>query len=243
MRPLDVRELTGRSSTHIHRLEEPACALHVDVVAPFLALRAAAAQAGFDLLPASSFRDFSRQRVLWNAKYRGERPALDREGRLIDLSALAPAERIEAILCWSALPGASRHHWGTDLDVYDRAAVAEGYELQLVPAEYAPGGLFAALDVWLAEHLERYGFYRPYQRDLGGVSPEPWHISYAPLATECLQALSPEVLRDALQEGDVEGGEALIARVPELHERFAVRVEAARPSVLQHELGDHRRMV
>jgi hypothetical protein len=46
-----------------------------------------------------------------------------------------------------------------------------------------------------------------------------------------------------LQEGDVEGGEALIARVPELHERFALRVEAARPSVLQHELGDHRRMV
>ena len=135
MRRLDARELTGRSSTHIHWLEEPACALHVDVVAPFLALRAAAEQAGFDLLPASSFRDFSRQRVLWNAKYRGERPALDREGRLIDMSALAPAERIEAILCWSALPGASRHHWGTDLDVYDRAAVAEGYELQLVPAE------------------------------------------------------------------------------------------------------------
>jgi len=68
MRRLDARELTGRSSTHIHWLEEPACALHVDVVAPFLALRAAAAQAGFDLLPASSFRDFSRQRVLWNAK-------------------------------------------------------------------------------------------------------------------------------------------------------------------------------
>jgi hypothetical protein len=121
--------------------------------------------------------------------------------------------------------------------------VAEGYELQLVPAEYAPGGPFAALDVWLGEHLERYGFYRPYQRDLGGVSPEPWHISYAPLAMKCLQALSPEVLRDALQDGDVEGGEALLARVPELHERYVLRVEAARSSALQHELGDHRRMV
>ncbi|MFZ9477778.1 MAG: M15 family metallopeptidase [Steroidobacteraceae bacterium] len=243
MRRLDPHELTGRSSTHIRRLEEPSCALHVEVIAPFLHLRAAAAQAGFDLVPASSFRDFSRQRLLWNSKYRGERPSLDRHGQPIDMTALAPAERIEAILCWSALPGASRHHWGTDLDVYDRAAVPEGYELQLVPDEYALGGPFAALHVWLSEHLDRFGFYRPYQRDLGGVSPEPWHISYAPLASECLQALSVEILGAALREGDVEGGEALLSRVPELHERFALRVEAAPPSALQHELGDHRRVV
>ena len=243
MRRLDARELTGRSSTHIQRLEEPVCALHVDVVSPFLRLRAAAAQAGFDLVPASSFRDFDRQRLLWNSKYRGERTTLDRLGNPLDLTLLSPAERIESILCWSALPGASRHHWGTDLDVYDRAAVPAGYDLQLVPAEYAPGGPFAALDAWLSDHLDRYGFYRPYQRDLGGVSPEPWHISYAPLAKDCLQALSAEMLREALRDGDVEGGEVLLARVPELHERFALRVEAPGPSALQYEFGDHRRVV
>ncbi|MBU3672377.1 MAG: D-alanyl-D-alanine carboxypeptidase family protein [Sinobacteraceae bacterium] len=243
MRRLDAHELTGRSSTHIQRLEEPSCALHVEVIAPFLELRAAAAQAGFDLVPVSSFRDFSRQQFLWNSKYRGDRESLDRRGQPIDMTALAPAERIESILCWSALPGASRHHWGTDLDVYDRAAVPEGYELQLVPAEYAPGGPFAALHDWLSEHLDRYGFYRPYQRDLGGVSPEPWHISYAPLASECLQALSVEILRQALREGDVEGGEVLLSKVPELHERFARRVEVPPTSALAHELRDHRRMV
>lgn len=243
MQRLDAHELTGRSSTHIQRLEEPSCALHIKVIAPFLELRAAAAQAGFDLVPASSFRDFSRQQALWNSKYRGERASLDRYGRPIDMTTLAPAERIETILRWSALPGASRHHWGTDLDVYDRAAVPHGYVLQLVPDEYSPGGPFAALHDWLSDHLGRYGFYRPYQRDLGGVSPEPWHISYAPLASECSQALSVEILYQALQEGEVEGGEVLLSRVPELHERFAQRVEAPPPLALQHELRDHRRVV
>ena len=36
------------------------------------------------------------------------------------------AARIDAILCWSALPGGSRHHWGTDCDVIDAAALPAG---------------------------------------------------------------------------------------------------------------------
>ena len=42
----------------------------------------------------------------------------------------------------AAVPGenASRHHWGTDLDVYDSRAVGEDYQVQLSPAEVAPGG-------------------------------------------------------------------------------------------------------
>ena len=37
------------------------------------------------------------------------------------------ASECDAILLWSALPGASRHHWGTDFDVFDRAAVPPDY--------------------------------------------------------------------------------------------------------------------
>ena len=32
---------------------------------------------------------------------------------------------------------------------------------------------------------ESYGFFRPYARDRGGVAPERWHLSYAPLALDC----------------------------------------------------------
>ena len=37
------------------------------------------------------------------------------------------------ILEWSALPGASRHHWGSEFDVFDLAALPEGYRVQLLP--------------------------------------------------------------------------------------------------------------
>src|SRR5881394_967902 len=128
--------LTGRTRSHLSALAEPTCVLHNQVIVPFLAMRAAAAAEGIDLVPFSSFRDFDRQLTIWNGKFRGERPIQDRAGRPLHALALSPAERVEAILWWSALPGASRHHWGTDFDVLDRCAMPEGYKLQVVPAEY-----------------------------------------------------------------------------------------------------------
>ncbi|HEY5265115.1 MAG TPA: M15 family metallopeptidase, partial [Steroidobacteraceae bacterium] len=119
-------ELTGRVRTHIADVPAPQCALHAHVVAPFLNLRRAASADGFDLWPASSFRDFARQLAIWNGKFSGERPLLDASGQAIDAAALSPADRITAILLWSALPGASRHHWGTDVDFIDRNATAPG---------------------------------------------------------------------------------------------------------------------
>ena len=87
-------------------------------------MRAAAAADGIDLVAFSSFRDFDRQLAIWNGKFRGERPMQDRAGRRSTPGALSPAERVAAILWWSALPGASRHHWGTDFDVMDADGAA-----------------------------------------------------------------------------------------------------------------------
>ncbi len=238
-RPLDAYELTGRARSHLVPLEEPRCLLHAAVVHPFLAMRAAALQEGIVLEPASSFRDFDRQCLIWNEKFRGERALLDRQGRPLDAAALSPAERAEAILCWSALPGASRHHWGTDLDVYDRAALAEGERPQLLPEEYAVGGPSARLDAWLAAHAARFGFFRPYGASRGGVAPEPWHISHAPTATDCLARLTPGVLREALSSVTLEGAEEIAHRLEGWHARFVLGIDA--PSA--RELGDHRRVV
>src|SRR5688572_30029017 len=99
-----AEQLTGRTRSHLRDLTEPACSLHQDVVSPFLTLRAAAAVDGIDLVARSSFRDFDRQLAIWNAKFRGERPMQDREGRPLDVAGLTPAQRVEAILWWSALP-------------------------------------------------------------------------------------------------------------------------------------------
>lgn len=222
---MNPAELTGLSDAHVVALDDPRVRLHRSAVAAFAALRDAAARAGFDLAVASAFRDFARQRELWNAKWRGERPVLDAAGSPLDVAALAPAARVAAILNWTALPGGSRHHWGTDLDVWDRAAVPAGYRLQLVAAEYAAGGPFAGLTAWLDRRMRRYGFYRPYATGVGGVHPEPWHLSYAPVAEPARRALGVTALAAALTGRGVLGEEAILASLPSIHARYLAAVD------------------
>ncbi len=218
-------ELTGRARTHITEVAEPVCALHVHAVAAFAQLRRAAAGAGFELEPVSSFRDFARQLSIWNRKWNGEAPLNDAQGKLIDPAGLSAAERVEAILRWSALPGASRHHWGTDLDLIDRRAVAPGYRVQLVGAEYASGGPFAPLAAWLQSNAARFGFFRPYRGVRSGVEAEPWHFSFAPVAEPARRRLTPAVLREALERSELAGREAVLSRIEELHARYVSGID------------------
>ncbi len=220
-------QLVGRSRDHLRELLEPRCILHNEVAAPFLALRAAAAVEGIDLVAFSSFRDFDRQLAIWNGKFRGERELLGRDGAPLDAARLTPAERVEAICGWSALPGASRHHWGTDFDVADANAMPEGYKLRVVTAEYQRGGPFERLTTWLDAHMHAFGFFRPYATDRGGVRPEPWHLSYAPLAARAQAALSAERLREVIAGAAIEGKSAVLASLGGYFERYVLNVDLA----------------
>jgi len=245
---LNELELTGRSRSHVIDAADIGCTLHRDAMSAFLVMREAAKGAGLDLRVASSFRDFDRQLAIWNGKFRGERPMLDRAGNALDVASLSPEGRVEAILIWSALPGASRHHWGTDFDVFDAAALPERSRLRLVPGEYASDGPFAPLTSWLDAHMHRFGFFRPYvaPNDGGsprGVSPEPWHLSFAPLATRCSNQLTPQVLYRAIESSSIDGREIVLARIEDLYERFVADVAPASTASLAVELGDYRRMV
>src|SRR6187549_3695084 len=219
-------QLTGRTREHLSELADPPCALHNAAMAPYLAMRAAAAADGIDLAAFSSFRDFDRQLAIWNGKFRGERPMQDRAGKTLDPLALPPADRVTAILWWSALPGASRHHWGTDFDVMDLAALPPGYRIQVVPAEYRPGGPFERLTTWLDAHMHAFGFFRPYATDRGGVAPEPWHLSYAPVALAAQRALSLERLRAVLAAADIDGRDEVLQTLAENFQRYVVDVDA-----------------
>ena len=218
-------EVTGRARTHIVDLEQPPCGVHYEAAASFLAMRDAASHAGIDLVPVSSYRDFARQTMLWNRKWRGERPLYDRAGRPLEHAALGESELVDAILCWSAIPGGSRHHWGSDLDVIDAAAMPQGYQVQLLPDEYAADGVFARLTGWLDANMNRYGFFRPFGSDRGGAAVEPWHLSYAPVAMEAMEALSLSVLRSAIVQGEMLGTEVVLDRLPEIYTRFILAVD------------------
>ena len=225
-------QLTGRSRTHLLEIEDPACVLHREVIKPFLAMRAAAAADGIELVAFSGFRDFDRQLGIWNGKFRGERPIQDRSGKPLDALAMSPAERVAAILWWSALPGASRHHWGTDFDVLDARAKPPDYKLRVVPEEYLTGGIFNRLTLWLDAHMHAFGFFRPYATDRGGVAPEPWHLSYAPVARQAQAALSVENLRVVLAESAIEGKDEVLAALEPNYSSYVLNVDAAPESAL-----------
>jgi LAS superfamily LD-carboxypeptidase LdcB len=227
-----LAQLTGRDRTHLTDLSDPRCSLHSDVVRPFLAMRAAAAADGIDLVAFSSFRDFDRQLAIWNAKFRGERPLQDRSGQPLDAATMSPAEKVTAILWWSALPGASRHHWGTDFDVLDGKALPYGYQLQVVPAEYRPGGPFARLTRWLDEHMHAFGFFRPYTTDRGGVQPEPWHLSHAKTAARAQRQLSLEALKEVLAGAGIEGKPAVLEALARNYSSYVINVDNPPASAL-----------
>lgn len=170
--------------------------IHHAAVEPFLALQQAAAQAGFDLQIVSGFRSFERQLVIWSDKVAGRRVVHDDLGQAIDLQALSDHDKLLAVMRWSALPGCSRHHWGSDFDVYDAAAVAPDYAVQLVPQEVENGGVFAPLHDWLDRHIRANpgGFFRPYAQDRGAIAPERWHLSYAPVAQRFEQVFGLDTL-------------------------------------------------
>jgi LAS superfamily LD-carboxypeptidase LdcB len=224
---LNPQELTGRVATHVRDVPELQSRLHVDAVAAVRELREAAARAGIELTIVSSFRDFARQTAIWNGKFRGERPLLDRTGAALDAANLDEKAKVDAILLWSALPGASRHHWGTDFDVIDRAAVPSDYRPQLTTEEFAPEGPFARLNDWLGLNLGQLGFFRPYRTDRGGVHPEPWHLSYAPVAGPALTALTLDVLYEAIDKSELLGREHVLTRLPEIHAKYVMAIDPA----------------
>ncbi|MFP3350957.1 M15 family metallopeptidase [Pseudoalteromonas sp. SIMBA_153] len=217
-----IQCITGQSDAHLVAIQNHF--LHTNIVNDFVALQSAAASAGFDLCIASSFRDFNRQSAIWNAKFSNKRVVLNKAQQAVELNSLSDIEKCTAIMLYSALPGASRHHLGTDLDIFDKSAVSDDYELQLTPDEYQHGGPFAELSQWLDTHLAEFGFYRPYQHDLGGVAPELWHISHIAQSEQLMRHLSVEVLHNCIKESDLLGKDAILTHLPALYERFVLNV-------------------
>lgn len=211
--------VSGKTEEHLSELNGD-CLLHQAVVAPFQSLQAAAAEKGIDLEVASGFRSFERQLAIWNAKASGQRLVLDDQSQPFNLVNMSERERVFAMLRWSALPGCSRHHWGTDMDVWDAAAVSPDYVLQLTPDEYQQNGPFHKLSCWLGEHAGEYGFVWPYEHDNGGVAPEPWHLSYSPVAQQFEARLNAQCIRKILDNSELVLKDTILNCLDEIIPKF-----------------------
>ena len=214
-------QLLGLDESHLILVGRGPHRLTAATAAAFNDMQVAAAYEGFNLQAASSWRSFERQLAIWNGKWRGERPLLDADNQPLDALQLDDMERLHAILRWSALPGTSRHHWGTDLDIYDPDCLPAGTKLALEPWEYEAGGWFADLGEWLGDHMSDFGFFLPYAKPLDaaqGVAYEPWHISFALESAE--QRLDPDALALCLQQADIEGKACILSHLDEILARY-----------------------
>ncbi len=217
--------LTGKTRAHLHALSAEGHYLQPEVAEAFKKLQEAAKEAGFNLQPASSFRDFERQKAIWNAKFTGQRKVHDDTSTPIELAGMDEWQKCQAILRWSALPGLSRHHWGTEIDIYDPDLLPQGKALQLEPWEYELGGYFYTLTEWLKDHAPKFGFSfcflnLPEQYLFGR---EPWHLTYLPLSQTLAQQMNKQVLLNAWENEDLAGKATLVSHLDEIFTHYFIK--------------------
>lgn len=223
-------EVLGLSCEHVLPIvrqikKSQAIEIHKDLVKPLSLIQVDAKKAGFDMQVASGFRNFSRQLAIWNQKASGERPVLDSNECAININALADIDRVKAILHWTALPGASRHHWGCDIDVFDAKAL-KGSQLQLTVKECQT--VFLPFYEWLDQYLaEQKDFFRPYNGDAmtgGVIACEPWHLSYRPVALKYQDYLTESVLEQfywsSSASESLELKQTVLSYLPTIYRRY-----------------------
>ena len=87
--------------------------------------------------------------------------------------------------------------------------------------------MHAPLHEWLDERMATgtaYGFYRPFDRDRGGVAPERWHLSHAPLASQFAPLLTVDVLRETVAHADLALKDVVLEHLDEIYTRFVTNV-------------------
>jgi len=161
----------------------------------FLEMKKAAYSDGIDIKIVSSYRSFERQRAIWERKYL----------QYSEEDGMEPLVAIDKIIEYSTIPGTSRHHWGTDIDVIDGYPKVEGDVL--VPRKFESGGPFENFKKWMDENSEKFDFHLVYT-DVAkrrGFKYEPWHYSYAPLSVPMLTEFRGKNLMQILEKETFEG--------------------------------------
>jgi LAS superfamily LD-carboxypeptidase LdcB len=145
--------------------------LQTEVLQAFMKMHDAAKKDGITLQIISATRNFSRQKQIWENKWTGKTLV---GGKNLKNSVPDPLERALTILRYSSMPGTSRHHWGTDIDI--NSVELSYFKTAKGIREYT----------WLCENASSFGFCQPYKNKgtdrQTGYEDEPWHWSYLPVS-------------------------------------------------------------
>lgn len=145
--------------------DKPGMMLRKEAFEAFKKMWDSAKKAGVSLKIISSTRNFEQQKNIWEGKW-------ERFSKEVP----APKGRALKILEYSSMPGSSRHHWGTDIDLND-----------LNNPSFEKGGKHQKVYEWLVAHAQEFGFCQPYTAGRPhGYQEEKWHWSYTPLSKPLL---------------------------------------------------------
>ncbi len=184
-------DLMGKSDPVLHG---DGYALRKEAYEAFLKMKAEAAKSGFKIKVVSSYRNYAHQNRIWERKYK----RFTAEG-------LSPIEAIKKIIEYSTIPGTSRHHWGTDIDIVDgNARQPKGL---LLTENFEGNGPFCQFKEWMDQHANSFGFKLVYtdKKDRKGFKYEPWHYSYAPLSIPMLKEYQKLNVADELKKAKLLG--------------------------------------
>lgn len=169
--------------------QSPGLYLRKETLLQFIQMSEAAQKEGIQFKILSATRNFKAQKAIWEAKWSGQRLV---EGKNIAKTIPDPSQRALKILEYSSMPGTSRHHWGTDIDINNLNP--SYFETEKGAKEYK----------WLVENGHKYGFCQPYtaknSERPNGYNEEKWHWSYLPIA-KIMTAMSRQHLKDSMING------------------------------------------
>ena len=149
--------------------------LQKDVLRAFIKMYKVAKKDGVRLYIVSATRTYDYQKDLWDKKYLSLKNSNEADELLL----------VQKILQYSAAPGTSRHHWGTDIDIT--------YSLKNISLDnkyYERGRGLKAYN-WLRRKAKLFGFCQPYLLSPSvrngniythGYQEEKWHWSYKPIS-------------------------------------------------------------
>ena len=170
--------------------------LQKEVNEAFVLMKSAALKEGIKIEVVSSYRSYEHQKRIWTRKYSRFR----KDG-------LSEEKAIRKIIEYSTIPGTSRHHWGTDIDIIDGNTPRPKSVLQA--KHFEKEGAFMDFKKWMDAHANDFGFYLVYTKDENrkGFKYEPWHYSYKPISKEMLQQYQKIDIQELLKKDSLVGSD------------------------------------
>ena len=196
-KPFDTDYLMGKFNPNSHEdfstiagkyASKGGIRMRTDAYNAYQQMFEAAKKDGVTLKIISATRPFHHQKSIWEAKWNGQRKV---DGKMLSKN-MEPKQKAMKILRWSSMPGTSRHHWGTDVDINN------------LNNSYFESGKGKKEYDWLIANASSYGFCQVYsvmdKTRPNGYQEEKWHWSYIPVARELTQ-----LYKQKLSNGDIGG--------------------------------------